>query len=139
MLGLYDSYVYSASELKRNIIEKNAYMFLFLLFDIIGQIVNGVYYEPNFYVIPATLMGIIGVWKFRYNFLVFYQVSNYASLCLKIYTIYLTNVLYLWVFVVVNFYTMYKYWFYIFEIKMLNENDIIHLRNGWNPFFYDKI
>jgi len=139
MLGFYDSYVYSASELKRNIIEKNAYMFLFLLFDIIGKIVNGVYYEPNFYVIPATLIGIIGVWKFRYNLLVFYQVCNYASLCLKIYTIYLTNVLYLWVFVVINFYTMYKYWFYIFEIKMLNENDIIHLRNGWNPFFYDKI
>jgi len=123
--------MYGQVDIKYGVVYKQPYLIAMLCLDFVTSIIFGVYYEYNYYLMFSTLFGMIGVYNYRPNWIHLYQFFNMTALCLRIYTIFLTQQLYFWVLVDLNFYTLYKYWYFIFELKLLDESNLTSIRNGW--------
>ena len=104
--------MYGHVDIKYGVVYKQPYLIAMLCLDFVTSIIFGVY-------------------NYRPNWIHLYQFFNMTALCLRIYTIFLTQQLYFWVLVDLNFYTLYKYWYFIFELKLLDESDLTSIRNGW--------
>lgn len=133
-----NTYLYTSNELKKNMLESNPLMLFLTFIDVILTIVYSVYNEINIYVFPGYLIGLIGIWKYRSNFIFAYQIFNMINICMRCYTIFLVNQYFLYFTFIYQFYEMYKFWKFLFELNMLNEDDKNNLRNGWSPHFYDN-
>lgn len=135
----HNTYLYSSNELKKNIMDSLPIMMSIIFVDLVFTIIFSVYNEINLYVFPGILFGITGVWKYYPNLLFFFQMYNITNIYLRCYTIFLTNQAYLITFSVFQFYEIYKFWKFYFELKMLNQNDLNLLRSGWQPNFFGNL
>lgn len=133
-MELYNEHFFSSSYLKRNIIEKNSVMMVLTFLDMIFSFIYGIYYTLNFYNLPLILSGMIGTWTYRPKLIYIYQIYNAINICLRCYTIIDYGELYLWSLMPIQFYFIYKHWFYIFEINQLNEDELNIVRKGWNSY-----
>jgi len=129
--------IYSSHELKKSVSSKY-YSAMFLLFiDIAMSITFGIFNYMNYYTLPCLLLGFIGVHQFRSRILTLHQFYNMSVICLRIYTINISNELYLWSLIPITYYILYKFWYFIFLLNLLYEDDIKQLRNGWiNSYDY---
>ncbi len=134
-MNIYDNYYLNNANFKRSLINNNPIMLTLLFLDLSLSFVYGIYYNINFYLIPTIIPGIIGVWSYRSKFLYLYQICNSANICIKCYTIILYGEPYLWSLMTLQFYFIYKHWFYIFQIKQLSNEEIDIVRKGWNGYF----
>jgi len=128
-----NTYIHTSSELKRNLSFKHPIMMFGVFLELVFTLVFGIYFEPNFYGFPFALTGIIGTWYYRPNFILAFQLYNLANVTLRTYTIFLTGVKYLWIFIIIDHFIIYKFWKFREEIKTLIIDDIESLRKGWQP------
>ena len=127
----YNTYTFSSTELKRRVTDVNPIVIITVFLDIISSVIFGIYFEPNFYIIPFLILGVIGAWKYNVHLLCLFQFIGYGNQFLRAYTIFFSNQYYLLTAVPIQFYTTYKIWIYLGDIKILNNSDLQSIRNGW--------
>jgi hypothetical protein len=116
--------------MKKDIYNKSICLIFLYFLDVVINIIYSVYWNYNFYVIPLSLSGVIAAWKYYSRPIYIYQLNLAISICMKIYTIFLNQQPYLWIFIPLEFYFIYRFWYFKFELGYLSENDIYGLRNN---------
>jgi len=128
-------YYLTSYEAKMRVYKMQRQMLFMLLFDIANVIMFGVFYPPLYSLVTFMGIGLYGVWKFRPNFVICYQLYIMASICLRVHVATLEEVVWkrvlFWMIVPSEFYYLYLCWYYVWEIKSLNSYDRNVLRKGW--------
>lgn len=129
------TYYLSSHDAKQNVINMQRFMKITLLLDFLSSIFYGIRFEPIFYIFPLLGVGLYGIWRFRPNLVICYQVYIMINICLRIYIAFLEEIIwrkvFYWTFIPMEFYTLYKSWYYVWEIRILNSYDRKVLRKGW--------
>jgi len=129
------TYYLTSYDAKQNVVNMQRFMKITLLMDLLSSIFYGLRFEPIFYIFPFLGVGLYGIWKFRPNLVICYQLYVMINICLRIYIAFLEEIMwrkvFYWALVPLEFYTLYKSWYYVWEIRMLNSYDRKVLRKGW--------
>lgn len=128
-------YYLTSYQAKMNVYRMQKEMLIMLLLDVTNIFLFGFFYPPFYSFITFLGIGLYGVWKFRPNFVICYQLYIMAGICLRIYTAALEEIMWkkivFGVMVPSEFYFLYRCWYYVWEIKSLNSYDRKVLRGGW--------
>jgi len=132
-----NTYYLSSNDAKMNVFKLQKIMKFMIIGDFLSSIFYGITFYPILYILPFIGIGLYGIWKYNYKFVLAFQLYVMSNICLKVFVSTITTNNYqkisYFIFIPYDFYLLYKCWFWIWEMKVLNSYDRKQLMRGWKP------